>query len=63
MLANAIVNTGVFAGQERITVKKKVQTRQLDLSSLFEEYGRDPITQNHMVHEDLAAKSSRRKMK
>ena len=63
MLANAIVNTGVFAGQERITVKKKVQTRQLDLSSLFEEYGKNPITQNHMVHEDLAAKSSRRKMK
>ena len=63
MLANAIVNTGVFAGQERITVKKKVQTRQLDLSSLFEEYGKNPITQNHMVHENLATKSSRRKIK
>ncbi len=53
MLANAIVNTGVFDGQERITLKKKAQTRQLDLFSLFEEYGKNPITENHMVHEDF----------
>lgn len=34
MLANAIVNTGVFEGQENITVKRKHKAIQLDLLSL-----------------------------
>ena len=52
MLANAIINTGVFEGQKSIHVKKKPQTIQLDLFSLFKEYGENPITENFMVHDD-----------
>ena len=52
MLANAIVNTGVFEGQENITVKRKHKAIQLDLLSLFEEYGEHPITENFIVHDN-----------
>lgn len=52
MLANAIVNTGVFEGQENITVKRKHKAIQLDLPSLFEEYGEHPITENFIVHDN-----------
>ena len=52
MLANAIVNTGVFEGQENITVKRKHKAIQLDLLSLFEEYGEHPITENFLVHDN-----------
>lgn len=52
MLANAIVNTGVFEGQENITVKRKHKAIQLDLLSLFEEYGEYPITENFIVHDN-----------
>lgn len=52
MLANAIVNTGVFEGQENITVKRKYKAIQLDLLSLFEEYGEHPITENFIVHDN-----------
>ena len=52
MLANAIVNTGVFDGQENITVKRKHKAIQLDLLSLFEEYGEHPITENFIVHDN-----------
>lgn len=51
MLANAIVNTGVFDGQEKVVSKKKSKAIQLDLFSLFEEYGNNPITENLMVHD------------
>ncbi len=53
MLANAIVNTGVFEGQEKIPVKKKPRVQQLDLFSLFEKYGEKPITENYMVHDEV----------
>lgn len=36
MLANAIVNTGVFAGQKEVVKKKNARCLQLDLFSLFE---------------------------
>lgn len=52
MLANAIVNTGVFEGQENIIVKRKHKAIQLDLLSLFEEYGEHPITENFIVHDN-----------
>ena len=52
MLANAIVNTGVFEGQENITVKRKHKAIQLDLLSLFEEYVEHPITENFIVHDN-----------
>ncbi|MGO5525015.1 DNA (cytosine-5-)-methyltransferase [Phocaeicola plebeius] len=52
MLANAIVNTGVFEGQENITLKRKHKAIQLDLLSLFEEYGEHPITENFIVHDN-----------
>lgn len=52
MLANAIVNTGVFEGQENITVKRKHKAIQLDLLSLFEEYGEHSITENFIVHDN-----------
>lgn len=52
MLANAIVNTGVFEGQEKIVVKKKPQAIQLDYFSLFDEYGENPITKNLAVHDN-----------
>lgn len=52
MLANAIENTGVFEGQENITVKRKHKAIQLDLLSLFEEYGEHPITENFIVHDN-----------
>lgn len=53
MLANAVVNTGVFDGQGNVVVKQKAQVRQLDLFSLYEEYGEDPLAVNSMVHENL----------
>lgn len=49
MLANAIINTGIFEEQEKIVVKKKPNSIQLDLFSLFKEYGQNPITENFMV--------------
>lgn len=55
MLANAIVNTGVFDGQEKVAVKKKSKIQQLDLFSLYEEFGSDPIMKNLMVQEGEAA--------
>ena len=51
MLANAIVNTGVFDGQENVVVKKKSKLLQLDLFSLFDEYGNNPIAENLMVRD------------
>jgi DNA (cytosine-5)-methyltransferase 1 len=54
MLATAVVNTGVFDGQEKIGVKTKTKTIQLDLFSLFNKYGENPITQNEAVHDDTA---------
>lgn len=53
MLAKAVVNTGVFDGQEKVIVKKKFKAQQLNLFSLFEEYGEDPITENSVVHDVL----------
>lgn len=52
MLANAIVNTGVFEGQGEITVKKRIKNINLDLFSLFEEYGENPITENFIVQDN-----------
>ncbi len=37
MLANAIVNTGIFEGQEKVVVKKKAKVQQMDLFSLKSE--------------------------
>lgn len=34
MLANAIVNTGIFEGQEKVVVKRKAKVQQMDLFSL-----------------------------
>lgn len=53
MLAKAVVNTGVFDGQEKVIVKKRFKAQQLNLFSLFEEYGEDPITENSVVHDVL----------
>ena len=52
MLANAIINTGVFEGQAEITVKKRAKAINLDLFSLFEEYGENPITENFIVQDN-----------
>ena len=52
MLAKAIVNTGIFEGQEKITVRKKLQTIQSDLPSLFKDYGENPVTKNFIVHDN-----------
>lgn len=52
MLANAIVNTGIFEGQGKITVKKKPKAINLDLFSLFEEYGENPITENFIIQDN-----------
>lgn len=49
MLANAIVNTGVFDGQEKAVVKRKTQVSQLDLFSLFEEYGEDTLVEKSTI--------------
>ncbi len=51
MLANAVVDTGVFEGQEKILVKKKESPSQLDLFSLLDEFSKKPIVQNLMVHD------------
>ena len=42
----------IFEGQENITVKRKHKAIQLDLLSLFEEYGEHPITENFIVHDN-----------
>ena len=52
MLAKAIVNTGIFEGQEKITVRKKLKTIQSDLPSLFKDYGENPVTKNFIVHDN-----------
>lgn len=59
MLANAIVNTGVFEEQGEITVKKKIKNINLDLFSLFEEYGENPITENFIVQDNSDNKYGR----
>lgn len=59
MLANAVVNTGVFAGQKEIIVKKRERDSQLDLFALFSEYGERPITQNNMLREKTCIKYDR----
>lgn len=59
MLANAIVNTGVFEGQGEITVKKRIKNINLDLFSLFEEYGENPITENFIVQDNSDNKYGR----
>lgn len=61
MLANAIVNTGVFAGQKEVVKKKNARCLQLDLFSLFEKYGESPIMDNCMVHEDIDIKYGKTK--
>lgn len=50
MLAKAIVNTGVFEGQEKVVVKNRPNL--LDLFSLFKEYGENPITENFTVRDN-----------
>ena len=52
MLANAVVDTGVFKGQEEVIVKKNTKEQQLDLFSLFAEYGDRPIAENYIVHDN-----------
>ena len=55
VLANAVVNTGVFEGQGDIAVKKsKQRIKQLDFLGLFEKYADASIIENTMVHEDTA---------
>lgn len=50
MLANAVVNTGVFDGQEKI-IKSKPRISQQDLFAMLDEYGKTSISQNWMVQE------------
>ncbi|MDO4957898.1 MAG: DNA (cytosine-5-)-methyltransferase [Prevotellaceae bacterium] len=51
ILANAVVNTGVFEGC--VVEKKKTKCAQLNFFDLFDQYELEPITQNSMVHEDI----------
>ena len=52
MLANAIVNTGVFDGQEKVVVKKR-KTLQSDFLTILDRYDNKQITESCMVREDI----------
>lgn len=53
VLANAVVNTGVFEGKDTITaIKPKQRIKQLNLLDLFEQYADASIIENTMVRED-----------
>lgn len=54
ILANAVVNTGVFDGC--VVEKRKPKCAQLNFLDLFDQYGFEPITQNFMVREDTELK-------
>ena len=53
ILAKAIVNTGVFEGQEKVIKPTKQAYKQLNFLDLFETYSNNPIVENYMVHEEL----------
>ncbi len=50
ILANAVVETGVFEGC--VVEKRKPKCAQLNFLDLFDQYELEPITQNFMVRED-----------
>lgn len=52
MLANAIVNTGVFDGQEKVVVKKR-KTLQSDFLTILDRYDNKQITESCMVRKDI----------
>jgi len=54
MLARAVVNTGVFDGQEAIVKLHKPKYKQLNFLDLFDQYADNPIVDNCMVREDAA---------
>lgn len=52
MLANAIVNTGVFDTQKKIDIKNK-NPLQSDFLSIFDRYNENQIAESCMVREDM----------
>lgn len=54
ILAKAVVNTGVFEGQEKVVKPTKQAYKQLNFLDLFDQYADSPIVENYIVHEELS---------
>lgn len=54
ILAKAVVNTGVFEGQEKVVKPTKQAYKQLNFLDLFDQYADSPIVENYMAHEELS---------
>ena len=51
ILANSIIETGVFEGCVVEDRKHKSKYKQLNLFDLFEQYGEEPLAENHMFRD------------